>query len=171
MRDHPHSTPLREDNLGDTIATRTRAAYLEAGRTRLNNYIEVEEVEPNIYLVMATHLASDIGEPKDFWEAISSKNKEQWLKASYDECYNFIKRKAWQKVLRAAVRKLKRKIIPVKWVYKKKQEQDGSTRFKGRIVVKGFHQIPGVDYTESFSPVANDTTIKIFFLIVLFHDE
>ena len=167
MKDHPHSTPLKDNDSGNTISARTRGSYQEAGRTRLNNCIEVEEVENNIYLVFATHLVSDVGEPNDFWEAASSEEKEQWMKASYDECINFIKRKAWQKVLRDTVRRLKRKIIPVKWVYKKKQEQDGSTRFKGRIVVKGFHQIPGVDYTESFSPVANDSTIKVFFLIVL----
>ena len=84
------------------------------------------------------------------------------MKVSYDECLNFIKRKAWQTISREDVKKLKRKVIPVKWVYKKKQEQDGSIRFKARIVVKGFHQIFGVDYTESFSRVANDTTISVF---------
>ena len=101
---------------------------------------------------MSTHLVSNVGEPKDFWKAASSKEMKQWMKASYNECFNFIKRKAWQTTLREAVKKLKRKVIPVKWVYKKKQEQDGSIRFKARIVVKGFHQIP----------VANDTTIREF---------
>jgi hypothetical protein len=36
-------------------------------------------------------------------------------------------------------------------VFKKKDEQDGSTRYKSRIVTKGYLQIPGVDYTESFT--------------------
>jgi hypothetical protein len=45
-------------------------------------------------------------------------------------------------------------------VFKKKDEQDGSIRYKSRIVTKGYLQIPGVDYTESFAPVAtyNDSS-------------
>ena len=69
-----------------------------------------------------------------------------------------------------------RKIIPVKHVFKRKIELDASTgkeymRFKDRIVTLGFMQIPGVDYTESFSPVATDTAIRIVFCLVLYYDE
>ena len=95
MNDHPYSTPVGRNQPEGPIAGRTRGTQQGAGRMRLNNCIEVEEVDNNIYLVMATHLASDVGEPKDFWEAASSKEKKQWMKASYDECFNFIKRKAW----------------------------------------------------------------------------
>ena len=67
--------------------------------------------------------------------------------------------------------------IPTKHVFKKKIELDSSTgkeyvRFKDRIVTLGFMQIPGVDYTESFCPVATDTALRIIFGIVLYkHDE
>ena len=47
----------------------------------------------------------------------------------------------------------------VKWVLKTKHEQDGSIRYKARLVVRKFNQIPGVDYNESFSPVATETSI------------
>ena len=50
---------------------------------------------------------------------------------------------------------------------KVKNEQDGSKRYKTRLCVKGFHQIPGVDYTESFSPVATEATIQILLLYTL----
>ena len=52
---------------------------------------------------------------------------------------------------------------------KKKNEQNGSIRYKGRIVVKGYVQIPGVDFTESFAPVATDTTVRILFAIALYY--
>ena len=49
-----------------------------------------------------------------------------------------------------------------------KEEQDGSTRYKSRIVLKGYVMIPGVDYTESFSPVATDTTIRVGIGVALY---
>ena len=59
---------------------------------------------------------------------------------------------------------------------KKKIELDPKTgkeyiRFKDRIVTLGFMQIPGVDYTESFSPVATDTALRIIFGMVLFNED
>ena len=58
--------------------------------------------------------------------------------------------------------------MKVKWVFKKKNEQDGSVRYKGRIVVKGFVQIPGVDFTHSHSPVAGDATIRTILAVCLY---
>ena len=58
-------------------------------------------------------------------------------------------------------------IIGCKWIFKKKHGIDRSTRFKSRIVLKGFMQVPGVDYTKKFSPVANDATTKVIISITL----
>ena len=59
---------------------------------------------------------------------------------------------------------------------KKKIELDGEiglefTRFKDHIVTLGFMQIPGVDYTKSFSPVVTDTALRILFGLVLYYHE
>jgi hypothetical protein len=56
-------------------------------------------------------------------------------------------------------------------VYKRKDEQDGLVRYKGRIVSLGYMQIPSVDYTESFSPVGNDTSVRIVIGLSLFNDD
>ena len=53
---------------------------------------------------------------------------------------------------------------------KTKHEQDGSIRYKARLVVCGFNQIPGVDYTESFSPVATKTSIHALIGFALFYN-
>lgn len=50
-------------------------------------------------------------------------------------------------------------------------EQDSSIRRKSRIVSKGFQQIPGVDYSESFSPVANETSTCLALLLTLFNQD
>jgi hypothetical protein len=64
-----------------------------------------------------------------------------------------------------------KKILKVKGVFKKKDEQDGSIRYKSRIVMKGYLQIPGVDYTESFAPVATGTTIHLLLAMALYRQE
>ena len=50
--------------------------------------------------------------------------------------------------------------MPTKVVFKKKDEIDGSLRFKTRNVTLGFMMVPGVDFTERFSPVATDASLK-----------
>ncbi len=44
-------------------------------------------------------------------------------------------------------------------------------RYKTRDVLKVFMQIPGVDYSEYYSPVAKDSTIRIILSLCLIHDD
>ena len=105
-------------------------------------------------------LASDPGEPKNYNEALASPDRIKWMKAMDKEVMNFLNRKVWSIVPRTKLRQ-GQKPIQTRWVFRKKNEHDGSVRYKGRIVVKGYVQIPGVDFTETFSPVATDTSIKV----------
>ena len=41
------------------------------------------------------------------------------------------------------------KVISSKWVYKKKINPDGTTRYKVRLVIRGFEQVEGTDYGET----------------------
>ena len=51
-------------------------------------------------------------------------------------------------------------ILQNKWVYRKKEEHDGSKRYKARLVVKDFQQKEGFDYTEIFSLMVKLTIIR-----------
>lgn len=52
-------------------------------------------------------------------------------------------------------------IVGCRWVFKTKLRPNGEVKcYKARLVAKRFHQVPGVDFDETFSPMIKPTTIR-----------
>lgn len=100
-----------------------------------------------------------VAEPDNFEEAIAS---EEWRIAMKEEIASIEKNKTWSLVKPVEGKN----VIGVKWVFKTKVGPDGKIiKHKARLVAKGYKQKEGVDYEETFSPVARFETIRIVLAI------
>ena len=61
-------------------------------------------------------------------------------------------------------------VVTGKWVFKHKFNADGSLeRYKARWVLQGFTQRPGIDFSETFSPVVKPATVRTVLSLALSH--
>ncbi|KAK9008737.1 hypothetical protein V6N11_075620 [Hibiscus sabdariffa] len=130
-----------------------------------------ERHEPERYgFLVTTHgdvILVDQDEPKTYQEAVASPNSEKWLEAMRSEKDSMSENQVW--TLDEPPEGIKP--IGCKWVFKKKTDMDGNVQtYKGRLVAKGFRQIRGVDYEETFSPVAMFKSIRVLLAVAAFHD-
>ena len=95
-------------------------------------------------------------DPKDVGHALSDSN---WVNAMHEELENFERNQVWVLVEHPP----DCHPIGTKWVFKNKQGEDGMVvRNKARLVAQGYSQQEGIDYEETFAPVARLEAIRIF---------
>jgi hypothetical protein len=107
-------------------------------------------------------------EPTTFKQALRHPKKTQWLEAIFKELQQLLSTKTFYFVNRSKARK---RPITSRWVLKEKKNSEGeTTKFKARLVARGFQQVPGVDFTETFAATATPPTWRVILALAAIED-
>ena len=111
------------------------------------------------------HAYISLVEPKKVFEALEDSD---WLEAMHEELNNFKRNKVWTLVKKP---KECRNVIGTKWIFKNKQDEFGNVvRNKARLVAQGFSQVEGIDFGETYAPVARLESIRILLAYASHHN-
>jgi len=119
----------------------------------ISNYVSYGSLSPAYRAFVASLQFVTI--PRDWKQA---KQDPKWHEAMVEELRALEKNKTWELVKLPAGKKA----ISCKWVFTIKQNPEGKVeRYKARLVARGYSQTYGIDYDETFAPVAKMGTVRI----------
>ncbi|GJV68562.1 retrovirus-related pol polyprotein from transposon TNT 1-94 [Tanacetum coccineum] len=170
FRDDPLNESIYEEltSQGSSSNLRqTHTPFEHLGKWTKNHHIPNVIGDPSRSVSMRKQLQTDAMwcyfdafptsvEPKNFKQAMT---KPSWIDAMQEKIHEFQRLEVWElvsfpdKVL----------LIKLKWIYKVKTDEFGGVlKNKSRLVAQGFRQEGGIDFEESFAPVARIEAIRIF---------
>ncbi|KAJ9553607.1 hypothetical protein OSB04_017652 [Centaurea solstitialis] len=160
--DEENTTPIVEPEIQHENVEPRSETIEEVQTQDLRRSSRVRQ-EPDRYLgFLVSQDNGDLNEPTSYGEAVSGNESEQWQEAMKAEMQSMYDNQVWELTdLPQHCRAVGRK-----WVFKKTTDMDGNVHtFKARLVAKGFTQTHGIDYDETFSPVAMLKSIRILMAI------
>jgi transposase InsO family protein len=155
-----HTPSYLQDFVCSTLPTNTNIP--PTNNYSLSKYLSYANLSHS-HSSFALSLLHDI-EPKTYAEASKF---ECWREAMQHELTALEKTGTWEIV------DLPDHIKPIgcRWIYKIKHHADGSIeRYKARLVAKGYTQIEGLDYFDTYSPVAKLTTVRVVIALASIHN-
>nr|KAJ0221579.1 hypothetical protein LSAT_V11C200099630 [Lactuca sativa] len=106
-------------------------------------------------------------DPKTFSEAIASRDVHFWKEAIHDEIDSIMHNNTW--VLADLPPGCK--ALGCKWILKRKMKVDGTIdKYKAGLVIQGFRQKEGIDFFDTYAPVARISTIRLLLALATIHN-
>lgn len=156
----------------DIVSDETKPYYEKKNSLEtIDNFIDSFEREeepvsdldedPEVNLVSFANIGQ-CGEPISYKQAINSNDSSNWKQAMLEEYNSLIKIETWELVQLPAGRTP----VSCKWVFKLKLDKTGQvSRYKARLVARGFSQKYKIDYDETFSPTLRAETIRCLLIL------
>lgn len=136
----------------DEIAPEQMQVRMTRQRAKMMNLDELN---------VATQIVND---PVNVHDAIARPDSSHWVAAMKNEYESLMKKETWELVDLPS----NRKSIGCRWVFHLKKNSKGDVeRYKARLVAKGCFQKFGIDYYDTFSPVAKYSTIRILLALAV----
>ncbi|OMO65653.1 hypothetical protein CCACVL1_21443 [Corchorus capsularis] len=162
----PQRTKTRPKRLDDCVCNNSKVDNSPSSLTHeassgtlysLSNFISYDNFHSSHKAFLAAISLRD--EPKSFSQAVKS---PQWREAMQKELAALENNNTWT----LETLPPRKKPIGCKWIFKIKYKSDGTIeRYKARFVAKGYNQIEGMDFHETFAPVAKLVTVRCLLAI------
>ena len=154
-------TPTREEGNDKDHETSDQVTTKPRRSTRVRSAPEWYG-NPVLEIILLDH-----DEPTNYEEAMMSPDSNKWLEAMKCDIGSMYENKVWSLVDLPD----DWQAIENKWIFKKKTDADGNvTIYNARLVAKGFRQVQGVDYDETFSPAVMLKLVRIMLAIATFYN-
>ena len=117
-------------------------------------------------------LAKIDSNPSSFKEAMQTREKSKWQQAVGDELMSLNVNEVWTLVdiPKLTSTKSRPNVIDSKWVLKRKYDQNGGTKYKARMVIRGFKDRTKYDLTETYAPVSRLSLVRAVLAIINKYD-
>lgn len=152
-------TSTRDDSFND-FSPDTTTTTLSSPPTRPVNRAQHRIIKPNrkYALVVA---GFDVIVPYSYKKALAS---PEWKFEMENEIKALHHNATWSLVPRQS----DDNVISTKWVFKAKQNKDGFIEWlKARLVANGMHQVQGLDYLDTFSPIVHPLSIRLILTLIV----
>jgi len=152
-----------------TSSEHLASAFLLLGITETSeDEAEIQPIiEPDTVESATNKSLDNESKPLTYRAAIRSPQATQWKEAMRQEWQALVENhtfdivKKGNVVQRPITDRTEEEPIGCKWIYKRKINPDRSTRYKARLVIKGYEQREGIDYDETYAPVYKMATFRL----------
>eukprot|EP00253_Pinus_taeda_P028592 PITA_28592 len=112
---------------------------------------EEKTMQVSLERELEIHADEEILTPKEVMQ------QSVWVDEMVEEYDSIVRNNVWDVVLRLE----DKLVVSSRWLYKVKQAANGSVEnHKAKFVARGFSQVEGIDYDETFAPVARYSSIR-----------
>ncbi|KAL0554130.1 hypothetical protein IC582_008044 [Cucumis melo] len=157
-----HTRKLDEYDPSLDIPIALRKGTRSCTKHPICNYVSYDNLSPQFRAFTASLDSTII--PKNIYTALEC---PEWKNTVMEEIKALEKNKTWE----ICALPKGHKTVGCKWVFSLKYKADGTLdRHKARLVAKGFTQTYGIDYSETFSPVAKLNTVRVLLSVAVNKD-